>query len=142
MDFLLDKKVLLYWRFTAAVLFAAVFSAFIIVFSLSAFRITVLVFSFSALLCLMMFGVLPMYFNATALVITNGTIMLRKGILIKREYIFPNIKTVYVQSFKPPLAACFGLRYLVIKGVGHSIVLPPLKNTEAERFKKAVQDIE
>ncbi len=142
MSFLVDKKVLIYWRFTAAVLIAAVFSLFIIILPLSFLWTVGLLAVFLCVLLLTEVWLLPMYFKATALSVDGGKIVLKKGVLIKREYIFPNTKNVYIQVFKLPLASCFGLRYLVVRGVGHSLGLPPLTEYEAKRFKRAVQGVE
>lgn len=139
MIFELDKKVLLYWRFTAAVLFAAVFSALALTLS-DYFYVciavcgTVLTLSIVVLLLY-----LPRLWRSEAVLIENGRIVCQKGIVIKREYIYPQARLIYVQRLKPPLAGCFGLEMLIIKGVGHSLVLPPMTHSQSVVFRRAVQ---
>ena len=142
MIFLLDKKVLLYWKFTAAVLFAAVFSALWIVPYLS--------FTLKLLVSLVLIGVfsvwwvifLPKRFKAEGITVQNGKILCRKGVFIKREYVYPNARLVYIQSFRLPLASCFGLYVLVLRGVGYSLVLPAMTLRQKYTFLKAVGEFE
>lgn len=139
MIFELDKKVLLYWRFTAAVLFAAVFSALALTLSdyfyvCAAVCGAVLVLSLAVL-----FLYLPRLWRSEAVLIEKGRIVCRKGIIIRREYIYPQARLIYVQRLKPPLAGCFGLEMIVIKGVGHSLILPPMPHSQSVIFRKAVQ---
>lgn len=142
MIFELDKKVLLYWRFTAAVLFAAVFSALWIGIPE---RYTLKVLSSIVLLTVMTvhcFIYLPLRFKAENITVCGGKIICKKGVIIKREYIYPNARLVYVQTVRLPLASCFGLYTTVLRGVGHSFVLPALTQKQQIEFLKAVKNYE
>ena len=142
MIFELSKKVLLYWRFTAAVLFAAVFSTLWILPYLS-FTLKLII----ALVIVSVFLVwwaifLPLRFKAECIAVQNGKIYCRKGVLIKREHVYPNAKLVYVQTVRLPLASCFGLYTLVLRGVGHSLVLPAMTLQQKCTFLKEVGTLE
>ena len=142
MIFELDKKVLLYWRFTAAVLFAAVFSALWIAVP---DRYTVKILSSLVLLAVATaycFVYLPLRFKAESVSISGGRIICRKGVIIKRKYIYPNARLVYVQTVRLPLASCFGLYVTVLRGVGHSLILPALTLKQQTEFLKAVREDE
>ncbi len=142
MIFEFDKKVLLYWRFTAAVLFAAVFSALWLVpfgfFILKAIFSTVL----TAVFILYSFGYLPRRCKLESFGVENGRIVCKKGVVLQREYLYPTARLVYIQTVRLPLASCFGLTALVLKGVGHSLILGPVTYEQALLFKKAVDDSE
>lgn len=142
MIFELDKKVLLYWRFTAAVLFAAVFSALWI--SVPD-RYTLKILSSTVLLVVMTahcFVYLPIRLKAENIEVSDGKIICRKGVIIKRKYIYPNARLVYVQTVRLPLASCFGLYVTVLRGVGHSLILPALTLKQQTEFLKAVSENE
>lgn len=139
MIFELDKKVLLYWRFTAAVLFAAVFSAFALILS-DYFYVCIAVcgavFTLSLVVLLLY---LPRLWRSEAVLVEKTGIVCRKGIITKREYTYPRARMVYIQRIKPPLAGCFGLEMIIIKGVGHSLILPPMTHEQSVIFRRAVQ---
>ena len=142
MIFELSKKVLLYWRFTAAVLFAAVFSALVIVLS----KFPLLCVPLCGL-CLVvelavLFVYLPKLWKAEAVLVENNRIICKKGVIIKREYIYPQKRMVYLQRMKLPIAGCFGIEIVIIKGVGHNLFLPPMTHTQSVLFRKAVQPFE
>ena len=140
MIFELDKKVLLYWRFTAAVLFAAVFSALWLTVPL-AFVFKILA---SVVLCAVFivycFAYLSKRFSSENIEVTSNQTICRKGVILKREYIYPNGRLVYVQKVRLPLAQCFGLFSVVFRGAGHSLILPPLTHEQMILLLKAVQD--
>lgn len=139
MIFELDKKVLLYWRFTAAVLFAAVFSALWIAVP---DRYTLKILSSLVLLAVMTvycFIYLPLRFKAENITISDGRIVCRKGVIIKRKYIYPNAQLVYIQTVRLPLASCFGLYVTVLRGVGHNLILPALTLKQQTKVLKAVR---
>ncbi len=138
MIFELDKKVLLYWRFTAAVIFAAVFSALWFVPMIELALKTVLCIVVTAVFIGFIFFFLPMRFKSEVLKVEKGRIICRKGVIFKREYIYPNARLVYVQTVRLPLATCFGLNVLVLRGVGHSLVLPAVTLEQSVRFLKVV----
>ncbi len=139
MIFELDKKVLLYWRFTAAVLFAAVFSALWIAvpdrYTLKILSSIVLLAVFSVY-C---FVYIPLRFKAESITVSDGKLICRKGVIIKRKYIYPNARLVYVQTVRLPLASCFGLYVTVLRGVGHSLILPALTLKQQTKVLKAVK---
>lgn len=142
MIFELDKKVLLYWRFTAAVLFAAVFSALWIAVP---GRYTLKILSSLVLLAVVTvycFVYLPLRFKAESITVSDGNIICQKGVIIKREYIYPNARLVYVQTVRLPLASCFGLYVTVLRGVGHSLILPALTLKQQTEFLKAMRNDE
>lgn len=139
MIFELDKKVLLYWRFTAAVLFAAVFSAIVLTLSNYAWLCVGLCGTVLCLASVVLYIYLPKLWRSETVLVENGRIICRKGIFIKREYIYPKARLVYVQRVKPPLAGCFGLQIIITKGVGHNLFLPPMTHSQASLFRKAVQ---
>ncbi len=140
MIFELDKKVLLYWRFTAAVLFAAVFSALWLTVPL-AFVLKALA---SVVLCAVFivycFVYLSKRFRSENIEVTNGKTICRKGVILKREYIYLNGRLVYAQTVRLPLAQCFGLFTVVFRGVGHSLILPPLTREQMILLLKVVRD--
>ena len=139
MIFELDKKVLLYWRFTAPVLFAAVFSALWIAVP---DRYTLKILSSLVLLAVMTvycFIYLPLRFKAENITVSGGRIICRKGVIIKRKYIYPNARLVYVQTVRLPLASCFGLYVTVLRGVGHNLILPALTLKQQTKVLKAVR---
>ena len=124
MIFLLDKKVLLYWKFTAAVLFAAVFSALWMLPKVTLTAKTLISVGVLAVFFVWWFVYLPQRFKNEKISVENGRIFYKKGVVIKREYIYPNARLVYVQTVRLPLAYCFGLVSVVVRGVGHSLILP------------------
>lgn len=138
----LSKKVLLYWRFTAAVLFAAVFSALWIVPWVDFATKTLASVLVLAVFFVWWFVYLPQKFKLEKIVLENGRIICKKGVLVKREYIYPNARLVYVQTVRLPLASCFGLYILVLKGVGHSLYLPAVTLKQKYIFLKAVGRLE
>ncbi len=139
MIFELDKKVLLYWRFTAAVIFAAVFSALALTLSGYFYLCVAICGAVTVVGLVILFCYLPKLWRSEVVLIENGRIICKKGVIIKREYIYPQTRIVYVQRVKPPLAGCFCLQMIIIKGVGHNLFLPPMTHTQSVLFRKAVQ---
>lgn len=139
MNIKLDTKVLLYWRSTAAVIFAAVFSAFVLALRDRPYvRLSLCVFS-AAVFAAVAFLYMPRLFKITGVSVQNGRIICKKGILFRREYIYPNARLVYIQTVKLPIASCFGLRFLILRGAGNSLVLPPVTAAQSETLRKAVE---
>lgn len=142
MIFELSKKVLLYWRFTAAVIFAAVFSALVITlsnFPMICFTLCAGVLTVELIvLCLY----LPKLWKIQSVTIENQRIVCKKGLIIEREYIYPKARVVYLQRVQPPIAGCFGLEMVIIKGVGHNLFLPPMTHLQSVSLRKAVQHLE
>ncbi len=142
MIFELDKKVLIYWRFTAAVIFAAVFSALWLLIPIS--------FVIKSVASVILFGCFSLYyavylpkrFLCENVEVSNGKTVCRKGVIFKREYIYPNQRLIYIQTVKLPLAHCFGLFSIVFRGVGHSLILPVMTQEQMIRFLKAVRTYE
>ena len=130
--FELDSKVLKYWKVTAAMIFAAVFSAFCLI--LNGFWVlkAVLFFALSAVLLVLVFWYFPTLADSTDLSIENGRIICRKGVFLKREYIYPNPQIIYFQRIKLPVALVFGLQWVILRGSGNSLLLPPLTVTQVE----------
>ncbi len=139
MIFELDQKVLLYWRFTAAVLFAAVFSALWLIPADRFVLKTLLSMVLAAVFSVYCFVYLPLRFKSESVGVADGKIICSKGVVFKREYIYPNARLVYVQTVRLPVACCFGLYILVLRGVGHSLVLPAMTLRQTCEFLKAVK---
>ncbi len=142
MIFELDKKVLIYWRFTAAVIFAAVFSALWILPHIAVTLKMLISVVLSGAFAMWWSVFLPLRFKAESITVENGRIYCRRGVVIKREYVYPNARLVYIQTVRLPLASCFGLYVLVLKGVGHSFVLPAVTLQQKYTFLKAVGNFE
>ena len=139
MIFELDKKVLLYWRFTVAVLFATVFSTLVLTLSNYFYVCIVACGVILALGLIVLFWYLPRLWCSETVLVEKGRIVCRKGIIIKREYVYPKARLIYLQRIKPPIAGCFGLEMIIIKGVGHSLILPPMTHHQSVIFRQAVQ---
>ncbi len=137
-----DKKVLLYWRLTAAFIFAAVFSASVL-FLYNSFWLFFNVCALStAIFCTAVFLYMPALFKNTVVSISNDRIICKKGVLFRREYIYPNARLVYFQTVQLPIASCFGLRFIILRGAGNSLIMPPLTAAQTEALRKAVQNDE
>ena len=130
MIFELDKKVLRIWRFTAAVLFAAVFLTLVYLPIEKTLKATL------CLVDIMLFlGVcfiyLPKLFKNTSLEVGKDTVVCKKGLIINREYVFPNARMQYIEEVRFPVLRMFSLTVLVLRGSGFSLVLPPLTRGQA-----------
>ena len=133
-----SKNVLKLWRFTVAVIFAAVFSAFCYLpFVNDKVKFIAAIFS-AALLCLVIFIYQPLLYKGQKIIINSNFIIVTKGAIIKREYVYPNLKAVYIKYYILPLHSCFGLQVAVIKGVGNSLLLPPLTENQQKILKEAM----
>lgn len=137
MTFYLHKNVLKLWQFSAAVVFTAVFLCllFLNLGRLAVFIAVVL----SILFCFVIFLYLPRLFKATVIEVKNGKIYCSKGLVFKREFIFPNSRTVYLQVLRLPIICNFGLYAVVVKCVGKAVCLPLLTYSQLTDFKTAVQ---
>lgn len=134
-----DKNVLKLWRLSAAVISAAVFSVICYIpFIGGAVKLLAAVIT-AALLCAAVFIYLPRLFKAQRITVSDGRLCCRKGFIIKREYVYPNKNIVYIQYFSLPVHSCFGLFVAVVKGVGNSLVLPPLTAEQVILLKEAVK---
>ena len=142
MVFELDRKVLLYWRFTAAVIFAAVFSALWMLLPIGLLPKAVTSVIILVLTLLWWLVYLPLRFKTECVKVDIGRIYCRKGVVVKREYVYPNTRIVYIQTVRLPLAYCFGLFSVVIRGVGHSLILPLMNQKQMTLFLKAVRESE
>ena len=139
MIFELDKKVLLYWRFTAAVLFAAVFSGVVFCFQSHPYAGAVTCTVVTAVFSAVIFAYLPKLFKMTNAEVKDGVIVCRKGCFFRREYIFPNPQLVYIQNVRLPLAFLFGLQTNILRGAGNSLIMPPLNLDQSAILSRAVQ---
>lgn len=130
--FELDSKVFKYWKVTAAMVFAAVFSAFCLI--LNGFWVlkAVIFFALSAALFVLAFWYYPTLADNTGLSVEKGRVFCRKGVFFEREYIYPNTQIIYFQRVKLPVASVFGLQWMILRGSGNSLLLPPLTVTQVE----------
>lgn len=130
----LSKRIIKYWDVTAAMVFAAVFSAFCVVIE-KAYLLKAIVFCIMvAFILVLWLWYFPKAFRSLLLSVINGRIYLTKGVFFKREYIYPNLQVVYFQAVRLPIAALFGLRLLVLRGAGSSLILPLLLTRQLEEF--------
>ncbi len=137
MTFYLHKNVLKLWQFSAGVVFTAVFLCllFIDIGELKIYLSVIL----SLLFCVFEFIYLRRLFKATVIEVKNGKIYCSKGLIFKREFIFPNSRTIYLQVLRLPIICNFGLYAVVVKCVGKAVCLPFLTYSQLTDFKAAVQ---
>ena len=138
MNFELDVRVLKYWRLTAAVIFAVVFLILFIIFSNTLGLILLVVFLVTYFIVAYIY--LPLRFKTTCLRVTTDYLIIKRGVIVSKEYIFPNKRTVYIQSINLPIASIFKLNVILTRGIGCSIILPPLTNQQTEKVLKAVKE--
>ncbi len=138
MIFQLDSKINKLREVTAAIIFAAVFSALCL--GLDGFwgiKSIVLGCMLGIFLSLKLWY-FPRLLRETVLSVENGRVYIKKGLFFKREYSYPNREAVYIQAVSTPLASAFGLRWAILRGAGHSLFLPPLNITQLELLIKEV----
>lgn len=135
-----SKNVLRLWQFTAAIIIAALFSLFCYIPTLSDKARLIAAAVSAAVLCLVLFLYQPLLFKAQKISVTDHFLSVEKGVIFKREYLFPNKNTVYIKYYLLPLHSCFGLYVAVVKGIGSSLLLPPLTEKQAVLLKEAMQN--
>ena len=139
MTFVPSKNVLKLWRISAAVVFAAVFSAVCYIPALN-LKIKLIAAAVTAvLLCIVVFIYLPLLYRSEKIIVSDGRLYCKKGVIANREYIYPNRDIVYIQCFRLPVHSCFGLYIAVVKGVNNSIVLPPLSSEQLCSLKEVIK---
>ncbi len=140
--FELDSKILKYREVTAAIVFAVVFSALCLLVDGFAVMKIIVFFVFLAMLGLARLWYFPRLLKNTALVVERGCVFCKKGLFFLREYIYPNSEVVYIQRIKMPVASAFGLWWVIIRGAGNSLFLPPLTSNQVESLILAVNENE
>ncbi len=140
MEITLGKKALLYRRLTAAVVFAAVFSAAILILGRYFLLSVCLCTALAVIFFVLCFFYLPLSVRSTAVRVQNGYIYCKKGVFITREYYYPNLSVQYVTRLSLPLGSCLGLTVPIIRGTGHNLILPEMDFKQWQCFLMAVSE--
>ncbi len=135
----LDKNVLKYLRFTAAMVFAAVFSAIQFIPFLNIYirfiLLAVTVFFYIGIF----FIYLPIYCRSIILSVGKDTIIFKRGIITKKENYFPLARLVYIKILRFPTQTPFGLCTVILRGVGYDLRLMPMSVKQAIQFKETLE---
>ena len=78
------------------------------------------------------------YFKSVKVLVLRDTIVIKKGILIRREHVLPFKKQVYTLSVQTPLAKLLRLKAISFKAVRKTVFLPELDVGEAQRLLKVI----
>jgi membrane protein CcdC involved in cytochrome C biogenesis len=124
--------------FATALLVAVAFC--ILVFLLPDFTVVLAVVSTVVLLCSVIFVVI--YSKTEKITVNKEYIFFKKGVVFTLEYYYPNKILIYPLVIKPPVHACFGLYIVILKGVGSTLLLPPLEKEAVEKLLKSVASSE
>lgn len=78
------------------------------------------------------------YCKSVRILVFRDVIVIKKGILIRREHVLPFKKQVYTLSVQTPLAKLLRLKAISFKAVRKTVFLPELDVGEAQRLLKVI----
>lgn len=136
MTYNLSKNVLILWRITAAMVIVAVYSALLIFAAVSGVWSLYIAIAAVVFYLGLAFLYFPKLLKIQTTVVTKCGVYCRKGIIISREHFFPNARLVYLQRLNLPIFDSFGLSIVLVRGVGHFLLLPPMTKVQTNSFYK------
>lgn len=131
MTFTLPVKTRILWQlrivFVFALLCAAVafFSRYTLWFLLPAAIIATLGLGFA-------FVYVPFYFKSCKITVSDNSISITKGVIIKTTQIMPFPRLVFAQSFTTPMASLLKLKCVMLKAARGWMLIPEIENANAE----------
>lgn len=131
MTFALPKKTRILWQlrivFAFALLCAAVafFSRYTLWFLLPAAIIATFGLGFA-------FVYVPFYFKSYKIAVSDNSISVTKGVIIKTTQIMPFPRLVFAQSFTTPLSLLMKMKCVMLKAARGWMLIPEIENVNAE----------
>lgn len=88
-----------------------------------------------SLILLILLSVYAVFYCKSVKVLLYGeVIVIKKGILIRREHVLPLKKQVYTLSLQTPLAKFLGVTAISFKAVRKTVFIPELDSFDAQRL--------
>ena len=92
---------------------------------------------FQFLIC--QFGIwwyLPRFIRSYRIKLTDGAVIINRGVFIKTTHIMPYSRMIYTQTFITPIARLMGLEAFSLKAARSRITVPELLNEDADKILK------
>lgn len=131
----LPEKTLRLWQIRAAVFNLLVL--LICFYFRAAYSFVLAVGIIITLIC--QFGILwylPRFIRSYRIRITDGAVVINRGVFIKTTHIMPYSRMIYTQTFITPIAKLMGLEAFSLKAARSRITVPEMLNSDADRILK------
>lgn len=135
----LPSKTLLLWQIRLAVIDVFVLAC-CLYFRMSSSWIIQIYGLFTVIILLLIFLYLPKYIASYSIKITNDSVIINSGVIIKATHIMPYSRLIYTQTFTSPLAKKFKITAISLKAARSRIFIPEINNWDAEEFLSALSD--
>ena len=90
---------------------------------------------------LLWFWYLPRLRKSYRVTLSSKAVTLSRGVLIRRQYLLPCPRLIYVEQFSTPLSALRGLRGLRLRAARGQLTVLALDKTDAEDFLFQLDEI-
>lgn len=129
----LPKKTLLLWRLritllSAILIFLCLLAPFNTVWTAFICGFIFLLFIFFA------FWYMPKFIKSCKITVTNGSVIIRRGVLIENCHILPFSRLIHTQTVATPLARMMSLETVLLKAARFRIFVPELCLSDAKRL--------
>ncbi len=131
MSFKAPKRTRLLWQCRAAILFLLLIAAIAGFYPLSRW-VLIGAAAVATVGLVVIFWYLPCFFKSCQVEITDESIVISHGVIIKVTSIMPYPRLVYMKMFTTPLSSLFGLRGVTLKAARGIMIIPEMKRSDAE----------
>lgn len=90
---------------------------------------------------LLWFWYLPRLMKSYRVILNEEAVTLSRGVLIRRQYLLPCPRLIYVEQFSTPLSALRGLRGLRLRAARGQLTIMALDKADAEDFLSRLDEM-
>ena len=133
--YLLPKRTVLLWQLritlvSAILIYIFLWAPFNTVWTVFTCGLTFVLFLFYA------FWYMPKFIKSCQITIANGSVIIKRGVLIKNCHILPFSRLIHTQTVATPLARLLHLEIVLMKAARFAIFVPELSCEDSESLVK------